>query len=168
MTFQNLKRAFLVLPVGLMCLAFSQPSLAQDSYIWEDYGIGFSVAEDMLIEESNADTFTVVSSDGEIVVNISPWVDGSVDEETLADAAIEMAVDLYYIDDSELDGNYIDIDSFSGYYILAAPGDIEATDFMLFALLLDTESDTNLIVAIGFAGGNEDEAVEILESLYSY
>ena len=164
-----LKQVLLGFSAALILTGLSASiSLAQDSYEWDRYGIGFSVAEDMLIEENSDDAFTVVSPDGEIAVSISPWADGFVDEDSLAEAAISMAIDLYYIDDSEIDGDYIEIDSFNGYYVLAAPGTDEGPDFILLALLLDTESDTNIVAAIAFEDGNEYEAVDILESLYSY
>ena len=141
---------------------------AQDTYVWDDYGIGFTVATDMYVDESDSDAFTAVSSDGLISISISPWTDGDVDEDTLAEATLETAINLYVFDDSDVDGDYIDVDTFTGYYLVVAPSDMDAPDFMLIALLLDTESDTNLVVAIGFEDGLEDEAIAILSSLYSY
>ena len=131
-------RSFLV---GLGAFALmSSAAVAQDTYVWEDYGIGFTVATDMIVDGSDMDAFTAVSSDGLISISLSPWADG----------------------------DYIEIDTFNGYYLVVAPSQSDAPDFMLIALLLDTESDTNLVAAIGFEDGLEDEAIAILSSLYSY
>lgn len=159
-------RSFLV---GLGAFALmSSAAVAQDTYVWEDYGIGFTVATDMIVDGSDMDAFTAVSSDGLISISLSPWADGYVDEEVLAEATLDVAMNMYFFDDSEVDGDYIEIDTFNGYYLIVAPSQSDAPDFMLIALLLDTESDTNLVAAIGFEDGLEDEAIAILSSLYSY
>lgn len=159
-------RSFLV---GLGAFALmSSAAVAQDTYVWEDYGIGFTVATDMIVDGSDMDAFTAVSSDGLISISLSPWADGDVDEEVLAEATLDVAMNMYFFDDSEVYGDYIEIDTFNGYYLVVAPSQSDAPDFMLIALLLDTESDTNLVAAIGFEDGLEDEAIAILSSLYSY
>lgn len=165
MTKSFLKSFFL----GLGGLAMSVSlAFAQDTYEWDAYGVGFSVASDVIIQQSSSDSFTAVTSDGEIAINISPWLDETVDTDGLAEATISMAIELYAFDDSEVDGDYIEIDSFDGYYLIASQDGFDEPDYLLVAVLLDTESETNLIVVIGFDDGNDEEALDILTSLYSY
>lgn len=155
--------------LGLASLmVLSAPAMAQDTYVWDEYGIGFTVAGDMIVDDSDPDAFNAVSSDGLISISLSPWADEDVDEETLGQATLEMAMEMYVFDDSDVDGDYVEIDTYNGFYLVVAPSDYDAPDFMLIALLLDTESDTNLVAAIGFEDGNEDEAIAILNSLFSY
>jgi hypothetical protein len=122
----------------------------------------------MVIDDSDLESFTAATSGGEISINITPWSDDSVDEDNLGEAALEMAAELYLFDDSEVDGDYIEIDSFNGFYLIVAPSELDAPDFMIIALMLDTESDTNFVVAIGFEDGNDDEAIDVLNSFFSY
>lgn len=155
--------------IGFICLTISATAaLAQDTYVWEEYGIGFSVASDMVVDDSDPESFTATTSEDEISINITPWSDDSVDEDNLGEAALEMATELYLFDDSEVDGDYIEIDTFNGFYLIVAPSELDAPDFMIIALMLDTESDTNFVVAIGFEDGNDDEAIDVLNSFFSY
>lgn len=155
--------------IGFICLTLSATAaLAQDTYVWEEYGIGFSVESDLIVDESDIESFTAATREGEISISITPWSDDEVDEENLADAALEIAAELYLFEDSDIDGDYVEIDTFNGFYLVVAPSELDAPDMMIVALMLDTESDTNFVVAIGFEDGNDDEALDVLNSFFSY
>ena len=140
---------------------------AQTDYIWDHYGIGFSVTEDFAVTESTEANFTAVSSEGAISVSISPWKDASITEDDLAEATVDIALELEILDDQAVEGDYITIDTFSGYFIVAAPID-GGNDMTLMALLLDQESETNMLITISYEYGNIDEALDILNSFHSY
>ncbi|WP_299547109.1 hypothetical protein [Seonamhaeicola sp.] len=137
---------------------------AQTEYVWDDYGVGFAVTEDFDIRVSNRDKFSAVSSDGLIDIEILPWLDGSINEADLEDAVIDYASDICPIADDILVDD-LRIDDFTGKYLAAQLVDGE---MILVACMLDTQSRTNIIVLITFEEGNEDEAVDILESFYAY
>lgn len=137
-------------------------------YQWDQYGIGFQVARDFVVEENNANIFTATSSDDEIFISIEPWIDGNVSEDNIADAILELATEMKFYDGGEIAGEYIEVDDFNGYFIITAPNDYEDYDYVVVAILLDTESDTNLAICIGYDEGNFDEAAAIIGSFYAY
>ena len=80
----------------------------------------------------------------------------------MADAVVEMAEGLDY--DRIQEGDAIDIDDFTGYYV---KGRKDGANAILMALL-DKESSTNLLIVIVYADGYEDAAVDIAASFYAY
>ena len=153
----------------LLCfVGLSSKTNAQTAFEWDFHGIGFEVASDFNVQANNESEFTAVSSDGIIAVTLLPWSDATVSMDHLAEATISTAEQLATFDRAEIDGDAIDLGDLEGYFIVAATDDYESYDFLLVALLLDVESSTNLVVAIGFMDGNEDEAIDILGSIYAY
>lgn len=155
------KSTFLFLILSIII----SPLIAQTAYEWDHHGIGFKITEDFTVSTNNSNEFSAASSDGQIGIAIIPWQDEEVSEEDLEDTAIEIALDMLDKKGSEVDGDNISIHDFTGYYVISANS---AGNMMLIALLLDKESATNIVVAIDFLEGNENEAVEILNSFYAY
>ena len=141
---------------------------AQTAYEWDYYGIGFEVASDFNVTANTASQFSAVSSDGLLSVSLVPWSDAQVTMDNLAEATVESALEMAVFDQAEVSGDYLDLGDLQGYFIVAATDDYYTYDFLLMALLLDSESDTNLSVAIGFMDGHSDEAIDILTSIYPY
>ena len=142
--------------------------MAQQEYVWDSHGVGFSVAHDFEVMESTPNTFTAVSSDDELMISISPWSDADVTDDDLLDAVVELATELEYYHGEEVVGDNIEIDDFTGYYIITAPEDYDSYDYIIVAVLLDTESSTNLAVSVGFFEGNQEEAIDMLLSFYAF
>lgn len=134
--------------------------MAQTDMIWDTHGVGFTVPDDFEIETNNADEFT--ADNGALFLSILPIQDKTITADDLADAVDEMAAELDY--DRIQEGDAIDIDDFTGYYI---KGRKDGTNAVLMALL-DKESSTNLLVVIVYADGQEDEAIDIASSFYAY
>lgn len=141
---------------------------AQTAFEWDYHGIGFEVASDFRVQVNNQSEFTAVSSDGIIAVTLMPWADASVTFDDLAEATLDVAAELASFDRSAVDGDAIDLGDLKGYFVVAATDDYHSYDFILVSLLLDVQSETNIVVAIGFMDGNEDEAIDILASIYPY
>lgn len=136
---------------------------AQTEYEWDAYGIGFSVTDDFMVSTNSEDAFRAVSSDGKIDIAIYPWLDETVSEDDLEDALIDYADDILdSVDD--IDADALTIQDFVGYYLVAAADE----EMLLMAFMLDKLSDTNAVVQITFEQGNEEEAIDILSSFYSY
>ncbi len=144
----------------VFCLLLSGTALAQTDMIWDTHGVGFTVPDDFEIETNNADEFT--ADNGALFLSILPIQDKTITADDLADAVDDMAAELDY--DRIQEGDEIDIDDFTGYYV---KGRKDGTNAVLMALL-DKESSTNLLVVIVYADGQEDEAIEIASSFYAY
>ncbi|MBK9106425.1 MAG: hypothetical protein IPL92_18155 [Saprospiraceae bacterium] len=151
------KRSLLT-PLLLLFLAFGLQ--AQTDMIWDTHGVGFTVPDDFKIEANNAEEFT--AGNDALYLSILPIQDEWVTEDDLADAVVTMAQELKY--DRIQEGDAIDIDDFTGYYI---KGRKDGANAVFFALL-DKESSTNLIVVIVYADDYEDDAVDIAASFYAY
>ncbi len=154
---RNLK----IIQLTLLAVLFSVGTLfAQDDYTWDAHGVGFSVPSDFIVQ-SNADNEFSASS-GDVYLSIASWEDESVDKEGLEDAAVDAALELNL--DELTDADELEIDVFVGYYVEGAKNGLNA----FIATLLDTESDTNIVVIIVYKDGHEDEATNIILSLYGY
>jgi hypothetical protein len=143
---------------ALLCLTFSLN--AQTDMVWDTHGVGFSVPDDFKIETNNAEEFT--AGNDVLFLSILPIQDEWVTEDDLADAVVEMAQGLKY--DRIQEGDAIDIDDFTGYYIKGRKDGANA----VFMALLDKESSTNLLVVIVYADDYEDDAVSMAASFYAY
>ena len=144
-----------------LCAFFLTTTLhAQTDMEWDTHGVGFSVPKDFEIETNNAEEFT--AGNEELFLSILPIQDKTITKDELADAVVEMATELNY--DRIQEGDEIDIDDFSGYYIKGRKDGVNA----VFMALLDKESSTNLLVVIVYADGYEDAAVDIASSFYAY
>jgi hypothetical protein len=163
-----MKTKFLFATVMLLSAGLSAESHAQTAFEWDYHGIGFEVSSDFNVQTNNESEFTAVSSDGIIAVTLMPWSDATVSLEDLAEATVLTAEQLATFDRAAIDGDAIDLGDLQGYFIVAATDDYHSYDFLLVSLLLDVQSSTNLVVAIGFMDGNEDEAIDILASIYPY
>ncbi len=137
--------------------------LAQSAFQWDAYGVGFEVTDDFEVITNNSEEFAAISSDELIEIQILPFADPDVDEDDLDEMVLDYLVEIVGdVDDFEADD--LEIDSYIGSYVVAAAED----QMILAAFMLDTDSDTNIIVQLLFEEGNEDEAIEILSSFYSY
>lgn len=149
----------LLLPVVFVCTAVLS-GFTQTDMIWDTHGVGFSVPRNFQIETNNADEFT--AGNDNLFLSILPIQDKTITEDELADAVVEMAEGLDY--DRIQEGDAIDIDDFTGYYV---KGRKDGANAVLMALL-DKESSTNLLIVIVYADGYEDAAVDIAASFYAY
>ena len=144
----------------LLCTFVLTSSLhAQTDMEWDTHGVGFSVPKNFKIETNNADEFT--AGNDELFLSILPIQDKTLTKDDLADAVVEMAEGLNY--DRIQEGDEIDVDDFTGYYIKGRKDGVNA----VFMALLDKESSTNLLVVIVYADGYEDDAVAIASSFYT-
>ena len=151
----------------LFLLMFIFTSLqAQQEYEWEEYNIGFEVESDFRVDVNNSDEFTAISSDDEITITILPWKDRSIDEDDLADIAMELAVEMEYDAGDDIEGDKLEIEDFKGYYVYLGQQDASSVN-VVFAVLLNNTSSTNLIIAIQFEKGNDDEVVELMKILHT-
>ncbi|HZV71123.1 MAG TPA: hypothetical protein VFG10_16325 [Saprospiraceae bacterium] len=133
---------------------------AQTEMEWDTHGVGFTVPDDFKIEANNAEEFT--ASNDNLYVSILPIQDETITKDDLAAAVDAFAKELKY--DRVHEGDEIDIDDFTGYYI---KGRKDGANAVLLALL-DKESSTNLLVVIVYGDGYEDAAVDIASSFYAY
>lgn len=126
----------------------------------DTHGVGFSVPKNFKVETNNAEEFT--AGKDALYLSILSIQDEWVTEDDLADAVVAMAEELKY--DRIQEGDAIDIDDYTGYYIKGRKDGVNAA----FFTLLDKESSTNLIVVFVYADGYEDDTVDIAASFYAY
>lgn len=134
--------------------------VAQTDMVWDYHGVGFTVPDDFEIEVNNADEFSANNDD--LYLSIFPIQDADITVDDLSDAVMDMAKSLKY--DRIEEGDDIDIDDFTGYFIKGRKDGANA----VFMALLDKHSSTNLIVMVVYTDRFEDEAVDIAASLYAY
>lgn len=151
---------FYALLAALCGLLITSSLQAQTDMEWDTHGVGFTVPDNFKIEVNNAEEFT--ASNSNLYVSILPIQDETITKDDLAGAVDAFAKELKY--DRIQEGDEIDIDDFTGYYI---KGRKDGANAVLLALL-DKESSTNLLVVIVYADGYEDAAVDIARSFFAY
>jgi len=152
-----------------ICLFLASYSLkAQNYFGWDYYGIGFAVARDFQVYTNNTQEFEAQSSDRLLYINIQPWADASVTESNLYTAVLNLAYNIGYYTGGEVAGDYIQIHDFNGYFIVCALNDPNNYNYFIVAVLLDTLSETNMVVTIGYQEGYFEEARNMLYSFYAY
>lgn len=147
---------------SLVCVLFLSVSVtAQQEYVWEEYGIGFSLADDFEEVVNNADEFSAVGDGMEMA--IIPFQDGSIDNNdiTAYTMAVAASLELDRLDDVSV----IKLNGFKGGY---AEGVLSGEKIFLMGLI-DPNSDTNFFVIITFLDNDQNainEAVAICKSFY--
>ncbi len=145
----------------LTALLFSTIQLsAQVQMEWADHGIGFTVPGDFSIITNTGEEFTAVNE--HLYLSMTPIQDETVTEDNLAEAVVQMAIEMQYDVVDEADA--IEIDDFIGYYV---KGSLDAAHAVVMALM-DTQSSTNLLVIIAYDKGYENEALKIAASFYAF
>jgi hypothetical protein len=150
--------------ITLLTICFLATTLfnlqAQTDMVWDAHGVGFTVPSDFRIETNTREEYS--AGNDNLHITIMPLQDETITTDDLADVVVFMAEEFEY--DRVQEGDDIDIDDFTGYYI---KGKKDGANAILLALL-DKESSTNLLVAILYANGFEDQAVDITASFYAY
>ncbi len=142
-------------------LLFSDQTLtAQIDMTWDTHKVGFKVPRGFQIETNNAEEFS--ASNDNLFVTIAPIQDESLTADDLAEVVDAMAKELDY--DLITDGDAVDVNNFTGYY---KRGSKDGSSAIVMALL-DPESATNLIVVAIYSDDNEEQALTVVNSFYSY
>lgn len=129
--------------LAIVMIALAQLAVSQVTYEWDDYGVGFQVAEDFQDVSQGAAQWELISSDGLIYISVTPWSDASITIDDLEYATIGIAFDMIFEGDAEVDGDCGEINDFDGCYVVWAVFG-EEYELFLVALLMDLDSDTNI------------------------
>jgi hypothetical protein len=153
------KRIIFVLALFLSA-AITFQAQAQEEWVWDEYGLGFTIAKGMKVTQNDGETFTAERDN--LLLTMTPIVDSDINEGDLAKAVIAMAVEMEY--DGIEDADELELDDLVGYYV---EGTKDGAGAFVIALL-DKESASNYLVIIVFDDDSRDEAMEIALSLYAY
>ncbi len=157
-TLAIMKKRFLAALVLLASLNTLSAQLVD--YRWDTHGVGFGVPRDFSVKANSAEEFT--AENGNIFLTILPFQDENVTKDNLAEAVVEMAVNMEY--DSVEAADEADVDDFTGYYVKGTKEGVNA----LVMGLLDRKSSTNLLVIVAYMDGYESQALDIANSFYAF
>ncbi|PSR15248.1 MAG: hypothetical protein DA408_02180 [Bacteroidetes bacterium] len=151
----NFKHMYKCLIV-VFCLLNAGTTFAQQAYIWDEYGLAFTVADDFVEVVNNSDEFSMVGDGMEMT--IIPFIDETISNDDIAVVTMEIAaaLGLDRIDDISV----IMLNGFRGGY---AEGVLNNEKIFLMGLI-DPQSYTNFFVIITFLDDDQnaiDEAVNI-------
>ncbi len=144
----------------LFVFALSISTNAQTAWEWDTHGIGFETPDNFVVGVNNSEEFS--SSNEYVYVSLIPWNDETVTEEDLEKTLVNIAVEMEYDEITEAED--LEIDDFTGVGLNGKKDGVNA----VIALLLDSESGTNLIVVIAYENGYDTTASVILTSIYAY
>jgi hypothetical protein len=145
--------------LGLL-LFFGQSATAQVDMTWDTHGVGFKVPRGFVVETNNAEEFS--AGNDNVYVTIAPIQDENLSKDDLAEVVAAMVKEMDY--DLVTDGDEVDVNNFTGYYVR---GSKDGANAVVMALL-DPESATNLIVVAIYSGDHEADALMTVNSFYSY
>lgn len=147
--------------IFLIFLGIFQSGIAQQNYIWDEYSIGFSLADDFREVTNNLEEFSAVGDGMEI--SIIPFKDASIDDSDISAYTMAIAESLHL--DRIDDVNIIDINGFKGGYAEGA----KDGDKIFVMGLIDPDTETNFFVIITFMDDDAnaiDEAINICNSIH--
>ena len=145
----------------IFSFVFLHNSNAQQTYTWNEYGIGFTLADDFVEEANSIDEFSA-TGDG-MSMSIIPFKDSSVSDNDITAYTIEIAqsLNLQEIDDV----NVLEMNDFIGGYV---EGYKDGVKIFLMGLI-DPDTDTNFFVIITFVDQDvnaTEEAINIVTSIH--
>ncbi len=144
----------------LMSAVFTIQVQAQEEWVWDEYGIGFTLSKGMKVTQNDGETFTAERDN--LFLTITPIKDEEITEGDLAMAVFTMAKEMEY--DGIEDADKLELDDLVGYYV---EGTKDGAGAFVIALL-DQESESNYLVIIVFDDDSRDEAIEMAQSMYAY
>lgn len=156
----RVKMLVALLMVIVFSTVFTLQAQAQEEWVWDEYGIGFTLAKGMKVTENDGETFTAERDN--LFLTITPIKDEEITEGDLAMAVFTMAKEMEY--DGIEDADKLELDDLIGYYV---EGTKDGAGAFVIALL-DQESESNYLVIIVFDDDSRDEAIEMAQSLYAY
>jgi len=141
----------------LMSAVFTIQVQAQEEWVWDEYGIGFTLSKGMKVTQNDGETFTAERDN--LFLTITPIKDEEITEGDLAMAVFTMAKEMEY--DGIEDADKLELDDLVGYYV---EGTKDGAGASVIALL-DQESESNYLVIIVFDDDSRDEAIEMAQSM---
>ncbi len=145
--------------IALLFLSVA-PLQAQTDMIWDEYGLGFTLAKGMNITENDGETFTAEQND--LFLTIVPIKDRSVTETDLADVVVTMAEEMEY--DQLTDADELELNDLYGYYVEGSKDGAKA----VVIALMDVESANNYLAVIVYTPASRDRAIKLARSFYAY
>ena len=145
--------------LGLLLL-FSNSVMAQVDMIWETHQVGFKVPRGFVVQTNNDEEFS--AGNDHVYVTIAPIQDENITVDDLAEVVDAMVKEMDY--DLVTDGDAVDVNNFTGYYVR---GSKDGSNAVVMALL-DPESAINLIVVAIYEGDHEEDALMTVNSFFSY
>jgi len=153
---KRIQTIFLTLALFLSLTAVQ----AQTEMHWDTHGVGFIVPSNFKVETNNAEEY--VASNDNLFLSITPIQDESLTKDNLADAVLAMAKEMNY--DLVEEADEADVDDFTGYYVKGRKDGVNA----ILMALLDSQSSTNLLVAIVYDDNSMNKAVDMANSFFAY
>lgn len=155
-----MKKSAIFIIALFMSAAITLQAQAQEEWVWDEYGIGFTIAEGMKVTQNDGETLTAERDN--LFLTMTPIVDSDITEGDLAKAVFAMANEMEY--DGIEDADELELNDLVGFYV---EGTKDGAGVFVIALL-DKESASNYLVIIVFDDDSRDEAMEMALSLYAY
>ncbi|MCB0551909.1 MAG: hypothetical protein KDD02_00045 [Phaeodactylibacter sp.] len=151
-----------VLTVTFLALAAIIPSTlsAQTQMVWDDWGLGFTLAPGMRITENNGETFSAERDD--LHLSITPVEDAWAYEEDLANAVLIMMDAMEF--ERITDADEMQLNDLYGYFIEGQSQGVQA----VVMALMDTASHRNFLVTMVYLPESRNQAINLFKSMYAY
>lgn len=146
--------------ISLFCFLCISSVQAQQNYVWEEYGISFTLADDFVEEHNDINEFSA-AGDG-MFLSIIPFKDASIDDSDITVYTVQIAASLGLEEIDDVD--VLELNYFQGGYV---EGYKDGAKIFLLGMI-DPDSDTNYFVVITFQDEDEEaikEAINIVTSI---
>jgi hypothetical protein len=146
--------------ISFTLVLFSIVSNAQQKYVWDEYGISFTLADDFEETTNTIEEFSAVGDGMEL--SIIPFKDETIEDSDIVTYTMSIAASLKFEKIEAI--STININGFKGGY---AEGVSEGVKIFIMGLI-DPKSDTNFFVIITFQEDDEnatEEAINICKGI---
>lgn len=155
-----MKKFFLAVSILACGLMTPMAVSAQTEMVWDDWGLGFTLARGMQITESTGEVFSAESED--LYFSIMPVEDAWANEDDLAEAVLIMMEAMEF--ERVTDADELEMNDLYGYYI---EGKSQGAGAVVMALM-DVASNRNFLLSVVFTPGGRNRAIELVKTLYAY
>lgn len=144
----------------LAFLAIAVQTQAQKDWVWEQYSIAFTLADDFKPVSNSGEEF-IAKGDG-MDFSIFPFKDESINDDDIANytVAVAKSMNLQEIDDADV----LKLNGLNGAYVEG----YKDGDRVILMGFIDPETDTNFFCVIEFGDTDkeaENEAVRMISSI---
>lgn len=155
-----MKNTFLTLSFLVLAATIPTALSAQTQMVWDDWGLGFTLAPGMRIVENNGEVFTAERED--LHLSITPVEDAWAYEEDLANAVLIMMEAMEF--ERITDADEMQLNDLYGYFIEGQSQGVQA----VVMALMDTASHRNFLVTMVYLPESRNQAINLFKSMYAY
>ena len=136
-----------------------------NEYQWNDNKISFNIPQTLTILQNTSNYYHAVSSDKLFSITMLPIEQTILDKNEWSSEVNSIARKLQFIGDQAKSGEFFKEGDLEGYYIIASPNHVEFYDYVIIALIQNSNTKEQFQAQIAYYKNDQSSALKILHSM---